>query len=214
MTRTPLLIGEAPASGSLGCFSLAFGRASRSGDRLRRLLGDRPFDAVNLLARPLARGERWPARSAAASAALLYRDCLAGREVVFLGRRVAKAFRGLSPWTDALADASWFSSAFPTVPKPGGGWDRCVLWIAPHPSGSSRWWNDHANRARARAFFLRVLCAEEFPLPPALPSPRDPAGLWPLADTACWPGFVGLPGRTRSQDEHPGESSPGQPKEK
>lgn len=183
-TRVPLLVGEAPARGTLGCFTLF----SRSGARLARLLGDLPFEGVNLIARPLDRGERWPRAAAAASAALLYRDCFAGREVVLLGRRVAEAFRGLSPWTDRLADADYFSCAYPTVRTTAGAWRRCVLWLAPHPSGRARWWNDRDNRARARCFFRRVLCAEEFPPEPALPTPRGPEECWPLADTRAWPG--------------------------
>lgn len=183
--RVPLLIGEAPARGSLGAFQ-AF---SRSGKRLARLLG-RAFEGVNLVARALEPGERWPASAARAAAQLLYRDCLAGREVVLLGRRVAESFRGLSPWTDALADADYFACAYPTVPDPRGGWDRCVMWLAPHPSGRARWWNDRANRSAARCFFRKVLGAEEFPLPPALPIVRPPSDWAPLSDTRSWPGFV------------------------
>lgn len=178
--RIPLLIGEAPARGSNGAFE-AF---SRSGERLARLLG-RPFDAVNLLARPLARGESWPRALASTMAASLYRDALADREVVLLGRRVARAFLGLSPHLDALAEAEWYSRSDPTVPRGDGGWARAVVWVAPHPSGTSRHWNDAANRHAARAFFRRVLCTEEWPGPPTLPTARAP--MWELADTSIIP---------------------------
>jgi hypothetical protein len=183
--RVPLLVGEAPARGTLGCFTVF----SRSGRRLERLIG-RPFEAVNLISRPLGPGERWPADQARASAALLYRDCLAGREVVLLGRRVSDAFRGLSPWTDSLAGSAWFSCGYPTVPDPRGGWSRCILWIAPHPAGTSRWWNDRGNRSVARCFFRNVLGREEMPLAPAPPSLKGPEDFWPLADTRSWPGLV------------------------
>jgi hypothetical protein len=190
--RVPILVGEAPARGTLGCFTLF----SRSGKRLERLLGGRPFEGVNLIGRALERRESWPRDAARASAELLYRDCFAGREVVLLGRRVADSFRGLSPWTDRLADADFFSCAYPTVRTTRGDWRRCVLWLAPHPSGGSRWWNDRAHRSQARAFFRSILCAEEFPPEPALPTVRPPEAVWPLAETRSWPGYYELPGPT------------------
>ena len=194
--RIPLLIGEAPARGALGCFT-AF---SRSGKRLERLIG-RPFEAVNLIARPLEPG-RWPRAEARAGAELLYRCALSGREVVLLGRRVAEAFRGCSPWMDSLATADYFSCAYPTVPDGSGGWAGSIVWIAPHPSGSSRWWNDRAHRSNARTFFRRILGAEEMPTP-ALPTPRRPEEWYPLSETRSWPGVPAgwLPEGTKNEKE-------------
>jgi len=182
--RRPLLIGEAATD----LAAAVLGPRTGSGARLDRLLRGHGFDALNLLARALGAAEDWPAWAAKERARELYRTALAGREVVLLGRRVARAFSGLSPHTDALHAAEYFSSVCPTVPSPAGGWDVCRIWLAPHPSGRSRWWNKSENRHRAAAFFSRILGRTEAPLRPALPSVLPPETWWPLAETKCWPG--------------------------
>lgn len=166
MTRRVLVVGESPS-----CLSgTAFSPGTSSGDRLDVLFRRRPFDGVNLLARTLLSGEPWPTELARERARALYEDCFAGREVVLFGRRVARSFSGLSPWTDALALASYFSLACPTVRGPRRSWCRCMVWLAPHPSGRSRWWNRLENRRQADLFFGRVFGELPFPADQALPS--------------------------------------------
>lgn len=185
--RRPLLIGESPAD----LAASALGPRTRSGARLDRLLLGHGFDCLNLLARSLGPADDWPAHAARARAVELYRDCLAGREVVLLGRRAARAFAGgaCSPWLDALHSAPYFSSAWPTVPDGAGGWAACLVWIAPHPSGRSRFWNAPENRHAAAAFFSRILGRTEMPIRGALPTVRPPATWDCLADTVSWPGL-------------------------
>jgi hypothetical protein len=153
------------------------------------MMGRIGFDALNLLARALGPADEWPARVARERATELYRSgSLAGREVVLLGRRVARAFgRGLSPHFDQLHPSEYFSSVYPTVPDGRGGWARACVWLAPHPSGRSRWWNDPANRSRAVAFFSRLLGRMPFPSEPELPAVIEPGNWWALAETRSWP---------------------------
>ena len=153
------------------------------------MMGDVGFDALNLLARALGAADDWPCAVARERAVELYRGgALAGREAVLLGRRVARAFAfGLSPHLDRLHPAPYFSSMFPTVPDGRGGWARAMVWIAPHPSGRSRWWNDEGNRSRAVAFFSRLLGRMPFPSEPELPAVIEPGNWWPLAETRSWP---------------------------
>lgn len=180
----PLLIGEAAAD----LAAAALGPRTRSGARLDRLLRGRGFDALNLLARSMGPADEWPAAAARERARELFRTVLAGREVVLLGRRVARAFAGMHPALDALHPAPYFSSAYPVVPDDRGGWGACRAWIAPHPSGRSRWWNDPRNRDCAAAFFSRILGQlEELPAP-ALPAVLPPETWWPVAETESWPG--------------------------
>ena len=163
--RRVLLVGEAPARGSVA----ALDRSSRSGQRLRCLMeGGAPFDAVNLLFRG---DDRWDPRVARMRARrLIDQGWMADREVVLLGRRVARAFARLQPALDALAAAPPFSLATPTVPRLCGGWAASMVWWAPHPSGRNRWWNAPANRAAGKVFFGLVLGRLEFPPRPELPA--------------------------------------------
>lgn len=162
--RRVLLVGEAPARGSVAALDLA----SRAGRRVAGLMPATPFDAVNLLGRG---DSRWSRDAARYRARQLLEDAFAGREVCLLGRRVARAFARLQPCLDSLAEAPPFSLASPTVPAPGGGWARAMVWWAPHPSGRNRWWNLPANRAAGEAFFRYVLGRLEFPARPEVPAP-------------------------------------------
>lgn len=181
--RRPLLVGEAACD--LAAASL--GPRTRSGARLDRLLQGHGFDAVSLLARALGPADEWPSGVAREAARRLHESTLAGREVVLLGRRVARSFAGLSPWLDALHAAPYFSSACPLVLDGRGVWSACMVWIAPHPSGRSRWWNDPAHRDQAAAFFSRILGSMEFPVTPRLPACRPPETWAPLAESESWP---------------------------
>lgn len=160
-----------------------------SGARIERLMHGQSFDAINLVSRAPDSASGWPASLARASARQLYESVIASREVLLLGRRVARSFAGLSPHLDALHAAPYFSSVCPTVPNGRGGWDICRVWIAPHPSGRSRWWNNVDNRHRATAFFSRILGQMEAPLRPRLPEVTPPETWEGVAETRCWPRF-------------------------
>lgn len=182
--RRPLLIGESPSD----LAASALGPRTTSGARLDRLLRGHGFDAVSLLARALGPADEWPTQVARCRARQLYETVLAGREVVLLGRRVARGFHGLTPHLDVLHGAPYFSRICPTVPARRGRWDRCIVWLSPHPSGRSRWWNEASHRAQAAAFFSRVLGLTEFPIGPELPSYVAPPEEWEcLAETRSWP---------------------------
>jgi len=158
--RRVLMVGEAPGR-SLD----ALGAASSSGRRLRALMPDTPFDALNLC--PF----RWSYTMAHVTARQLWESVFTEREVCLLGRKVLRAFRRLTPALDALTEAPPFSLATPTVPVMAGGWGRAMVWWAPHPSGRNRWWNLPANRAAGEAFFRYVLGRLEFPEQPEVPAP-------------------------------------------
>lgn len=161
----PLLVGEAPAREAP---LEALGPGSASGRRILDLSGGRGYEALNLLPRPLERGERWPAVEAAEAARTVLRDSPAGRELALLGRRVARAFASVAPELRPLAEAPFFSCLRPRS------WSL-ILWTCPHPSSTSRWWNCEMNRRRARYFFSEVLGT--------LPSDDRPGILARLADT-------------------------------
>jgi hypothetical protein len=183
--RRPLLIGEA----STDLAATALGPETRSGARLDRLLQGHGFDVLNLLSSALGPADDWPAAIARARAKELFEATLDGREVVLLGRRVARSFCGLSPHFDSLHSAPYFSVVYPTTSDGRGRWGRAMVWLAPHPSGRSRWWNDEAHRHQAAAFFSRILGRLEFPGPPALPTATTPEQWGPLAETRSWPTF-------------------------
>lgn len=64
--------------------------------------------------------------------------------MLLAGKRVASAF-GLDE--EYLADPV----AFPIGGRP------VAVHVVPHPSGVNRWWNEPANRERARAFLAEDL---------------------------------------------------------
>jgi len=61
------------------------------------------------------------------------------------------------------------------------------VWLAPHPSGRSRWWNKAEHQRQAEVFYSRILGLLEFPGDPALPSVLPPDNWEALADTRAWP---------------------------
>ncbi len=81
-------------------------------------------------------------------------DLLAGRRVIGLGRIVGRALTG-------LATESWFRwepmLARRAISPLGIEVPRGEVATVPHPSGRNLWWNDPANRERARAFFRELL---------------------------------------------------------
>lgn len=146
--RRVLLVGESPARGTLA----ALDDVSRAGRRLRVLLGTPDFDTVNLVGRA---GPAWPLSLVRVRARQLADEAFHGREVILLGRKVARAFSRVSPELAALAEGPPFSMVMATVPAPSG-WAHAAVWLAPHPSGRNRWWNDPVNR-RAGGLFFRLV---------------------------------------------------------
>lgn len=149
-----LLVGEAP--GPRQPVHEVF--TGPSGAFLDRLLG-RPWSGVlvgvNLLdhRQPLGSGgSHFPAREGAAAASMLMRTSPwieDGRRAFLAGRRVAAAF-GVGP------EVPYFRVT--KVPLRGRyGEGSLLATVVPHPSGRCRWWNDARNRARARAYFQKLL---------------------------------------------------------
>jgi len=133
-------VGQAPARAG----GPAFGRGTRSGDRLARIVGARGVDefadAVNLVGRwpgKRGKGDRFPVREARTAADGVD---LSGRPfVVLVGCGPARVFG----WAGGYFE--WFLvRGVPAV-------------MVPHPSGVNHWWNLGKNR-RAAARFLRGLC--------------------------------------------------------
>jgi hypothetical protein len=132
--RAPPLfvIGESPSKTS----DPAVAFSGRSGARLRRLGLD--LDTCvrsNLFPEHVTRWSAPEARRAAREHA----PGLAGRRVLFVGVRVARAF-GVDPYP--LMD--WQLD------------DRFEYAVVPHPSGANRWWNEPSNVETARWFFRDV----------------------------------------------------------
>lgn len=105
-----------------------------------------------------------PARAGAAALLERYRSFVFVEKVrglVILGKRAAGAFA----WHEGLLGVRlpepppFFDWACLGEHDKAGverfGWTRAV--VVPHPSGFNRWWNEQANRDRARAFFSSLL---------------------------------------------------------
>lgn len=159
----PVVVGEAPGRGTDPARPLR-GDSGRRLARYAGLGGDvgelaRRAERVNLVDRfPGGQGKgcRFPREDARRGA----RDLLAlapGRDLLLLGKRVA----GALGWTDAEY-LRWLPLK------------SCRLACVPHPSGVNRWWNDPANRRRARAFLCRALDVRRRPDP--LGGGRAPVG--------------------------------------
>lgn len=78
------------------------------------------------------------------------------REVVLLGRRVARAF-GFGPQTP------FFAELIDRGPR---------LYVAPHPSKVSRWWNKPENVAGAQSFWLAIVADARTAMKDACARPR------------------------------------------
>ena len=145
--RKPLLVGQAPGPNTDPTRPLYPNPSHLSGGRLAEIMGLDPreylrrFDRINLLYRhpgrwPGKNDDKWPeklARVAAEAVRPLVRD----RDVILVGRNVARAF-GLAetPFHARLPDA--------TV-------------VIPHPAGRNHWYNDPVNRKEAHEFWTRYL---------------------------------------------------------
>ena len=138
----PLIVGQAP--GRRGDGEPLSGQAGR---RLSSLCGlsyaeylER-FERVNVLREwpgKAGKGDAFPTEEAERGAFFLRSVAFrGGREVVLLGRSVARAFG----FTARAPLFRWM----PEV--------DAVVALAPHPSGVSLWWNDPANRRDAERFW-------------------------------------------------------------
>lgn len=139
----PLIIGQAPSRLSDPTEPLS----ERSGARLSDLCGISVpeflagFERRNLIEEwpgKAGKGDRFVGLPEARRLAETCREAAAGRRVVVLGFSIAAAFRLTGP--SLTFAAHW-----------GGSFAFC-----PHPSAVSRWWNDPANGARARAFWREL----------------------------------------------------------
>lgn len=147
----PLIIGEAPNRN--GDPARPLGGAC--GRRLADLCGITPrefarrFQRVNVLAAwPGAqsiKGATFPMSAARTAASRLRRRFVAGRIVIVLGRRVARAFE---------VDGEYFE------PQRVAG---ATIVIVPHPSGVNRWYNSrqHERLARRRLSAIAAYAARD-----------------------------------------------------
>lgn len=136
------LIGEAPRRRGQEPFE------GRSGDRLRKLVGAECYDQLqkaNLFQTPQPRaGRGWSFNLARAREAVVDFDLPRG-VLLLAGKRLAAAF-GIDP--DHVYFVPWSLRGRPA-------------FVVPHPSGTSRWWNDPMARARAVRFFRRTVVAAQ-----------------------------------------------------
>lgn len=143
----PVLVGQAPSRSGNASAPLT---AKRVASRLSSCAGlsleeyARAFDRRNLL-------DAWPGRSGkgdnfpkneARNSVFLMMEGLRKRNVLFLGKQVAKAF---GVFEDFLVEFEWNEG-------------RAV--VLPHPSGINLWWNSEANRALASDLLKRWLAKE------------------------------------------------------
>lgn len=127
------IVGEAPGRVA----GPALTAAGASGRRIDGWLGGAAslVSRHNLFDYPV--DDAWPPLVARAAAARLRVEALAGSSVVvLLGHRVAGAF--------GVDRVSWFSAVERA---------RQTWYVAPHPSGRSRWWNVPGNVERAMVFW-------------------------------------------------------------
>ena len=141
----PLLIGEAPSKNEYPPTPLE----GRIGKRLAALAGltfeeflER-FDRVNLLdvrQDTREKGFEFDMASARKNALAAWARFKAGQTVILLGKRVADAF--------GLKTVPYFQ---------GVTLSEARVYVMPHPSGVSRWWNDPANVKQAEEFMRGIV---------------------------------------------------------
>ncbi len=160
----PLLIGQAPPPN--------FDRSTHSplyplpekasGGRLAALMGLdaraylRIFQRINLLRdfpgkrqRPGGtRVDHWPKKEARQAAELIA-PLLNERQVILVGRNVARAF--------GLDKKPWHEWIHHVVPYPPDQPTRVHIALVPHPSGLNRWYSDAQNQIEARSFWAAFL---------------------------------------------------------
>lgn len=112
---------------------------------------DELFEFINVFDKwpgKQGKGDAFPLTEARVAAAKLL-PTFAGRKVILLGTRVAKAF-----YLDARTLLQFGYWEW-TVPD-GSRSEVCEIAICPHPSGVNTWWNKPENRVAARIFWGSV----------------------------------------------------------
>lgn len=155
----PLIIGQAPGQHAS---DPDFPLAGRCGAKLADLCGltlkaylER-FDRVNLVDEfpgKAGKGDAFPLEPARIKCREIMADpANAGRQIVVLGAGAVVLF-GLTTPTLTFAPHA----------------DAFYAWC-PHPSGANRWWNDPANRLRARYFWTGLAQSTSLTKGPSLSS--------------------------------------------
>lgn len=153
------LDGGTTGDAGRGEATLAAELLSRAGRRLLVVgLGAAPSPSAALAADAF---DRPPAPTAPRD---LWETAMAGREVVLLGRRVARMFARIDPALDALSTAPPFSMAAPTAPLAAGGWARSMVWLVPRRRPAD---------AEVDLFFRYVAGRLEFRFEADLPAPTE-----------------------------------------
>ncbi len=164
-----LLLGQAPGNYARYTAKYALFPWPRgcAGYRLQKMMGVylgtymRTFDRANLLDDFPGHdngGDKFPIHAAMEAAGKMA-PSLVNRDVVMVGRDVARAF--------SVGDAPWFEWRTLSVPLgeddvqrllPGAKLvglpvvDLFKFVVVPHTSGRNRWWNDPDNKERGRTF--------------------------------------------------------------
>jgi hypothetical protein len=138
-----VLIGQGPSRTGDPAAPLA-GRLGRKMSKLMGIGFDEylaKFERRNVLRKwygKASKGDVFPMLVARKRARRM-RKSLAGKRVVFLGKKTAEAF-GIRERYMKWIDASDF-----------------VAVVFPHPSGVNRWWNDPANVENAKTFLRKLV---------------------------------------------------------
>jgi uracil-DNA glycosylase len=163
-----LIIGEAPSPSGPAGEPLS----GKCGGRLAALCGLslpeflETFERTNLFAEPAGRagkGSAFPPLREARARAETLRAGFPGRRVVFLGKRVARAF-GIRPCRTPVRMPActmpfrWVGNlhGWPPQEWTGKAWVPAGLAWCPHPSGVNRFWNEPENVERARRFWTEL----------------------------------------------------------
>lgn len=141
----PLIIGEAPSKNEFPPTPIEgrIGRrlASYAGLSFEEFLTR--FDRVNLLSvrqDTAEKGFTFDRVAALESWRIIARRIKPGQTVLLLGKRVADAVGCVNDY-------------FEPCRLVGG----ITLYVVPHPSGVSRWWNDEKNKERMRGFMTELV---------------------------------------------------------
>lgn len=152
--QLPLIVGQAPArSGDGTPFS------GSSGKRLCKLAGVETLEELkqyfrldNLITHEMAqhhsgKGDAWDPRLGSLRARQILAKADPGDTIIACGKNVWKAFDG---WWDT----PYFNSSSIMTPRGYSGFVKVYLF--PHPSGVSHFWNTPSNVDRAERFLKRV----------------------------------------------------------
>ena len=144
----PLIVGEAPSKNEFPPTPLEGRVGRRLADCAGLTFGEylTRFDRTNLLGERQevkGKGFVFDMASARAAAWKLRSDIMRRPATVLLGKRVCSAFN--------LIDEYFLEQRI----------DGAPVFVVPHPSGLSRWWNDVDNRMKMREF-MRALAGKRY----------------------------------------------------